>query len=147
MHNGNTPRRGAGVAEVEVVSDLNKISHDVIQAAIEVHKELGPGLLESAYRKCLAKLLRDTGYDVKEELYLPLVSRGEVIEDRGSRIDLLVNDQVVVDVKSVEDMKPLFSKQLGTYLKLLELQLGLLINFNVPLLKDGVKRIVNRFSE
>ena len=127
--------------------ELNTISHDIIQASIDVHKELGPGLLESIYKKCLARVLRDMGYDVKEELYLPIVFRGEMIEEKGYRIDLLVNGVVVVEVKSVEEMKPLFSKQLGTYLKLLDLQLGLLINFNVPLLKDGIKRVVNGYKE
>jgi len=129
------------------MSDLNKISHDIIQSAIEVHKELGPGLLESVYRKCLAKVLRDMGYDVKEEVYLPVMFRSEIVEEKGYRIDLLLNDKVVVEVKSVENMKPLFSKQTGTYLKLMNLQLGLLINFNVPLLKDGIKRIVNGYNE
>lgn len=129
------------------MSDLNKTSHDIIHAAIEVHKELGPGLLESVYRKCLAQELRGMGYDVKEELYLPVVFRGETIEEKGYRIDLLVDENVVVEVKSVEDMMTLFSKQLGTYLKLLHVQLGLLINFNVPLLKDGIKRIVNGYTE
>jgi len=143
---GIIPRRGAELAEV-VMSNLNKISHDIIQAAIEVHKELGPGLLESVYRKCLAKVLRDMSYEVKEELYLPVVFRGEIIEENGYRVDLLVDKKVVVEFKSVETMKPLFSKQMGTYLKLLNLQLGLLINFNVPLLKDGIKRIVNGYSE
>ena len=129
------------------MADLNKISGDIIQASIEVHTELGPGLLESVYRKCLAKVLRSMGHDVKEELCLPLVFRGETVEENAYRVDMLVDDQVVVEIKSVEDMKPLFSKQLGTYLKLLDLQLGLLINFNVPLLKDGIKRIVNGYSE
>ncbi len=129
------------------MADLNKISDDIIQAAIEVHKELGPGLLESVYRKCLAKVLRDAGHEVEEEICLPVKFRGEVIEDRAYRIDLLVNGSVVVEVKSVEEMKPLFSKQTGTYLKLMELQLGLLINFNVPLLRDGIKRIVNNYEE
>jgi len=129
------------------MAGLNKISGDIIEAAIEVHKELGPGLLESVYRKCLAKVLRDSGYDVKEELYLPIVFRGEIIEENGYRIDILVDNSVVVEVKSVEEMKPLYSKQTGTYLKLLGLQLGLLINFNVPLLKDGIKRIVNGYSD
>lgn len=129
------------------MSDLNKISGDIIQAAIEVHKELGPGLLESVYRKCLVKVLRDMGHEVKEEVCLPVVFRGEIVDEKGYRVDLLVDNDVVVEVKSVETMKPVFSKQLGTYLKLLELQLGLLINFNVPLLKDGVKRIVNGYNE
>lgn len=127
------------------MKDLNIISHDIIQAAIEVHKELGPGLLESVYRKCLAKVLRDMGYQVEEELCLPVKFRGEIVEEDGYRIDLLVQGAVIVEVKSVETMKDLFSKQLGTYLKLKSLQLGLLINFNVPLLKNGIKRIVNGF--
>jgi GxxExxY protein len=127
------------------MEDLNIISHDIIRAAIEVHKELGPGLLESVYRKCLAKVLRDMGYQVEEELCLPVKFRGEIVEENGYRIDLLVQGAVIVEVKSVETMKDLFSKQLGTYLKLKSLQLGLLINFNVPLLKNGIKRIVNGF--
>jgi len=86
------------------------------------------------------------GYDILEELYLPLTFRGEVIEEKAYRIDLLVNNSVVVEVKSVDELKPLFSKQTGTYLRLMDLQLGLLINFNVPLLKDGIKRIVNNFE-
>jgi GxxExxY protein len=129
------------------MSDLNEISGNVIQAAIAVHRELGPGLLESVYRKCLKKVLRDMGYTVMEEVYLPLTFRGEVIEEKGCRIDLLVDDRVIVEIKSVEEMRPLYEKQLGTYLRLMELQLGLLINFNVPLLRDGIKRIVNGFGE
>lgn len=129
------------------MNELNKISHDIIHAAIEVHKELGPGLLESVYRKCLAKLLRDMGYAVEEEVSLPVKFRGEVIEKNGYRIDLLVNDLVIVEVKSVETMKTLFAKQLGTYLKLAKKQLGLLINFNEVVLKNGVKRIVNDFKD
>ncbi|VGO12448.1 hypothetical protein PDESU_01001 [Pontiella desulfatans] len=129
------------------MSDLNVISGDIIKAAIEVHKELGPGLLESVYRKCLAKVLRDMGYEVDEEIYLPLTFRGSVVEENAYRIDLLVNKSVIVEVKSVGELKPLFSKQTGTYLKLMDLQLGLLINFNVSLLKDGIKRIVNNFEQ
>ena len=129
------------------MKDLNTISHDIIQVAIEVHKELGPGLLESVYRKCLAKLLRDMGYQVEEELSLPVKFRGQVVEENGYRIDLLVEKSVIVEVKSVETMKNLFSKQLGTYLKLTGKQLGLLINFNEVMLRDGIKRIVNNFPE
>jgi GxxExxY protein len=108
------------------MSDLNRISGGIIHAAIEVHKELGPGLLESVYRKCLAKVLRDSGYDVKEELCLPVEFRGETVEENGYRIDLLVDDCVVVEVKSVEEMKPLFSKQTGKYLKLMVFSWGCL---------------------
>ncbi len=129
------------------MKDLNKISHDIISASIEIHKELGPGLLESVYRKCLAKVLRDMGYQVEEELYLPVMFRGEIVEENGYRIDLLVEKAVIVEVKSVETMKSLFLKQTGTYLKLKNLSLGLLINFNVELLKEGITRIVNKFPE
>jgi len=129
------------------MKDLNKISHDIIQAAIEVHKELGPGLLESVYRKCLAKVLRDMAYQVEEELGLSVEFRGEIIEENGYRIDLLVDKSVIVEIKSVETMKNIFSKQLGTYLKLTGKHLGLLINFNEVMLRDGIKRIVNGFPE
>ena len=127
--------------------ELNTISHDIIQAAIAVHRELGPGLLESVYRKCLAKVLRDMGYAVEEELYLPVIFRGELVEENGYRVDLLVEKSVIVEVKSVETMKNLFFKQLGTYLKLTGMHLGLLINFNEVMLRDGIKRIVNNFPE
>lgn len=129
------------------MNELNKISHDIIQAAIEVHKELGPGLLESVYRKCLAELLREMGYRVEEELYLPVTFRGKIVEERGYRIDLLIEDSIIVEVKSVETMKNLFSKQLGTYLNQKRKTLGLLINFNEVLLKNGIKRVVNKFIE
>jgi GxxExxY protein len=129
------------------MNKLNKISHDIIQAAIEVHRELGPGLLESVYRKCLAELLREMGYRVEEELCLPVTFRGKVIDEKGYRIDLLVEDSVIVEVKSVETMKKLFSKQLGTYLNQKKITLGLLINFNEVLLKNGITRVVNKFVE
>lgn len=129
------------------MNELNKISYDIIQAAIEVHKELGPGLLESVYRKCLAEVLREMGYRVEEELYLPVTFRGKVVEERGYRIDLLVENAIIVEVKSVETMKNLFSKQLGTYLNQKRKTLGLLINFNEVLLKNGIKRVVNHFVE
>lgn len=126
---------------------LNNLSHDIIGSAIEVHRELGPGLLESVYRKCLAKLLRDKGYKVEEEICFPLIFKGEVIEEKAYRLDLLVEDLVIVEIKSVESMKKLFSMQTLTYLKQTRRQLGLLINFNVPILKDGINRIVNGFEE
>ena len=130
-----------------MTNDLNKISHDIIGAAIEIHRELGPGLLESVYRKCLTKLLRDKGYEVQEEVCFPLVFKGEVIEEKAYRLDLLVENLVVVEIKSVESMKKLFAMQTLTYLKQTKKQLGLLINFNVPILKDGINRIVNGFDE
>ena len=126
---------------------LNRISHDIIKGAIEVHKELGPGLLESVYRRCLAIQLKEMGYQVREEVYIPLNFRGRLIDEKAFRIDLLINDKVVVELKSVEKIPPLYSKQLGTYLKLTGKHLGLLINFNEVLLKDGIKRIVNGFED
>ena len=126
-------------------TDLNKISHDIIGAAIDVHQELGPGLLESAYRKCLAKVLRDMGYQVEEEFHYHLIFKGELVEENAFRVDLLVNNLVIVEIKAVETMKPLFSKQTLTYLKQAGKKLGLLINFNVPTLKEGINRIVNGF--
>jgi len=126
---------------------LNDISYDIIKASIEVHKELGPGLLESVYRKCLAIRLREMKYDIVEEVYIPLKFHGHTIDNKAFRLDILVNDKVIVELKSVERIPPLYSKQLGTYLKLTGKQLGLLINFNVVVLKDGIKRIVNNFNE
>jgi len=126
---------------------LNDISSDIIKSSIEVHKELGPGLLESVYRKCLAISLREKSYIVMEELYLPLSFHGHIINEKAFRIDLLVDDKIIVELKSVETLSPLYSKQLGTYLKLTGKQVGLLINFNVVLLKDGIKRIVNNYKE
>lgn len=126
---------------------LNAISHDIIKGAIEVHKELGPGLLESVYRKCLSIQLREMGYEVLEEVYIPLEFHGQLIEEKAFRIDLLVNSKIIVELKSVEKIPPLYSKQLGTYLKLAGKHLGLLINFNEVLLKNGIKRIVNGFED
>ena len=127
--------------------DLNRVSHEIIGAAIEVHRELGPGLLESAYRKCLAKVLRDKGYQADEEVYFPLIFKSEVVEENAYRIDLLVENLIVVEIKAVENMKPLFSKQTLTYLKQADKKLGLLINFNVAVLKEGINRIVNGLKE
>ena len=126
---------------------LNSLSREIIEAAIDVHYELGPGLLESAYRKCLAIRLVEMGHSVKEELFLPLTFHGHIIEEKAFRLDLLIDNLVVVELKSVEDMRPLYTKQLGTYLKLANLRLGLLINFNVPLLRDGIQRVVNKFPD
>lgn len=126
-----------------VDESLNRISSAIIKASINVHNELGPGLLESVYRKCLAKVLQEMGYHVVEELYLPLTFRGKLIEEKAFRIDLLVDNEVIVELKSVEEMKKVYYKQTLTYLRLMDKRLGLLINFNVPLLKDGINRIAN----
>ena len=120
----------------------NEISSKIIGAAIEVHKQLGPGLLESTYETCLAFELKQMGLDVKQQQALPVVYK-EVKLDAGYRIDLLVENKVIVEIKSVEALADIHTAQLLTYLKLKDLKLGLLINFNSVRVVDGLKRIVN----
>ena len=124
------------------IDELNKITEAIIGAAIEVHRALGPGLLESAYVTCLVYELRQRGFKVLEQVPLPLVYK-EVKLDCGYRLDLLVNDVVIVEVKSVEGLAPIHEAQLLSYLKLADCKIGLLINFNVKLLKHGIKRLAN----
>ena len=120
----------------------NEISSKIIGAAIEVHKQLGPGLLESTYETCLAYELKQMGLDVKQQQALPVVYK-EVKLDAGYRIDLLVENKVIVEIKSVDALADIHTAQLLTYLKLKDLKLGLLINFNSVRVVDGLKRIVN----
>jgi GxxExxY protein len=120
----------------------NDIAYQVIGAALEVHKSLGPGLLESAYHECLAFKLEQLGFIVKKEKPMPLVFE-EVKLDCGYRIDLLVENKVVVEIKSVDTLNDIHMAQILTYLKLGNYKLGLLINFNVVLLKQGIKRVIN----
>ena len=124
--------------------NLNFISSQIIQAAITVHKALGPGLLESVYQKCMVIELERMGMRVKSEVELPIFYRDQKITDLGFRIDLLVESMIIVELKSVETVKPVHKKQLLTYLRLSDKQLGLLINFNEVLLKDGISRIINK---
>lgn len=119
----------------------NEISRFVLDAAMKVHTALGPGLLESTYQACLAQELRNAGLNVLSEVALPVVYDGIKLEI-GYRIDLLVEDLVVVEVKSVEALAPIHFAQVLSYLKLSGKSLGLLINFNVVHLKDGIKRFV-----
>ena len=125
--------------------ELNKLTSGIIGIAIDVHRELGPGLLESVYQRCMEVALKDAGYSVQSEVTLPVIFRGNIIEEDGYRIDLLVNNTVVVELKSVLEMNPVYEKQLGTYLKLANKPCGLLINFNVTQLKYGIKRVLNGF--
>lgn len=120
----------------------NEISSIIIGYAIEVHRVLGPGLLESAYQECLFYRLKKEGFQVEKEKPMPIVFE-EVHLDIGYRMDLLVEDKVVVELKSVEKFKDVHLAQTLTYLKLGKYKLGLLINFNVPLLKNGLKRVIN----
>jgi GxxExxY protein len=120
----------------------NAISHAVITAAMTVHTELGPGLLESTYSACLRYELNETGCRCLAQVGLPVVYRGVKL-DLGYRMDLLVEDLVIVEIKSVDAISPVHQAQLLSYLKLSGKSLGLLINFNVVHLKDGIKRFVS----
>ncbi|MBF2085398.1 GxxExxY protein [Thermoleptolyngbya sp. C42_A2020_037] len=122
--------------------ELDEISGQVIGAAIAVHRELGPGLLESAYEACLVHELRQRGVQIEQQIPQPVFYKGLQLEC-GYRLDLLVENRVIVELKAVETLLPIHEAQLLTYLKLRQLRLGLLINFNVPTLKDGIKRLLN----
>jgi GxxExxY protein len=120
---------------------IEEIGRLVIHAAIRVHSELGPGLLESAYQACLEFELRKSGLDVASEVCLPVMYKGMKI-DAGYRLDLLINDAVIVENKCVEKLLPIHEAQLLTYMKLNGAKLGYLLNWNVTLMKDGIKRMV-----
>ena len=124
--------------------EINAVSGAVVSAAMQVHTDLGPGLLESAYEACLAFELHKRGFDVQTQVPLPLVYQGVKLEV-GYRIDLLVNNCVIVEVKSVEALAPIHEAQVISYLKLSGRKVGLLINFNVLHLKDVIHRLVNQF--
>ena len=123
--------------------ELNQLSSLVIKAAITVHQILGPGLLESVYQSCMLIELRNMGIEVKSEVWLPVFYRGQEVNAAGFRLDLLVENRLVVELKSVEKVQPVHKKQLLTYLRLAKKPLGLLINFNEPMLKNGITRVVN----
>lgn len=126
--------------------DINRLTDKIIGAAITVHKELGPGLLESVYQNCLYSELELYEVKVQKEVALPVFYRGLKVCDEGFRLDLLIEDLVVVELKSVEKVQPVHAKQLLTYLRLANKPLGLLINFNVPMLKDGITRMSNGYG-
>lgn len=122
------------------------ITHDVIAAAITIHRKLGPGLLESAYEACLAYELEKAGFRVERQKAVPLVYEAIKL-DCGFRADLVVDGRVVVELKCKEALHPVDEAQLLSYLRLLNLPIGLLINFHVALLKDGIRRMVNNYRE
>ena len=122
----------------------DEITSIVINKSIKVHKALGPGLLESAYKECLAYELNNEGLYVEKEKSLPLIYE-EVKLDCGYRIDLHIERKLIVEIKSVENITPVYIAQVLTYLKLMNNKIGLLINFNVVLLKDGIKRLINKY--
>ena len=123
------------------MEELNKISYDIIGCAYKVHSQLGPGLLESTYKVCLAYELEKINYKVEVEKALPVIYN-EIKLEAGYRIDLMVNKKVIVELKSVEALNDVHTAQILTYLKLADVKLGLLINFNVKDLKQGIKRYV-----
>ena len=122
--------------------EINQVTSQIIDAAMKVHTALGPGLLESAYEACMAYELRKRGIEVKTQLELPVNYDGVQI-DVGYRIDMLVSDLVIVELKSVVDVIPLHKAQVLSYLRLGKKKVGLLLNFNVEHMKDGITRIVN----
>ena len=125
---------------------INKITETIIGSAIEVHRILGPGLLESAYEECLCHELVHAGLVFRRQVEMPLAYK-TVRLDCGYRLDLVVEETVVVELKTVDHLLPVHEAQLFTYLKLYGSPVGLLINFNVPVLKEGLKRLVNNFPE
>ena len=125
---------------------IDSIASQIVDSAFKIHNELGPGLLESAYEACLEHELTKRGFSVERQKPQPVTYDGIVI-DAGYRIDLLVNDQVIIELKAVTELAPIHQAQLTTYLKLSRKSLGLLINFNVPLIKNGIRRIANQFQD
>jgi GxxExxY protein len=121
--------------------ESDPLTHSIIGAAIEVHRGLGPGLLENTYEKCLLYELRLQGIKVKAQEPLPVFYK-DVMLDCGYRLDLIVEDKVIIEIKSVRELAPIHEAQLLSYLKLSNCRKGLLINFNVKMLKDGVKRLI-----
>jgi len=123
---------------------LNALSKEILIASIDVHKEMGPGLLESVYQQCLAKELSLRSIKLSTMVPIPLQYKGYIL-NKDYVIDILVEDEIILELKSVEAILPVHEAQIISYLKLADKRLGFLINFNVPLLKDGFRRFVNNF--
>jgi GxxExxY protein len=125
----------------KLTGDEEVIGKAIVKAALTIHKELGPGLLEKVYEVCLCHELRKDGFGVGRQLNIPIVYDGLTFEE-GLRLDLLVENKVIVEVKAIEQVNPVWYAQVLSHLKLTKLRLGYLINFHVPLIKDGIKRII-----
>jgi GxxExxY protein len=123
--------------------DLNEISRQIVDAAVQVHKKLGPGLLESVYRECLVYEVQKRGLRVEVEVQVPIIYDGVPLKS-ALRLDLLVDNEIIVELKSIEDILAVHRAQLLSYLKLTNKRLGLLLNFNVPSIKNGIYRLVNK---
>lgn len=135
-------RRDAETQEREKIKPENEISAIILDSCIRVHRVLGPGLLESVYEEALAHELRKRGRTVERQVEIPIIY-DSVTMNIGFRADMIVDKLVIIELKSIDSVQPVHKKQLLTYLKLTNLKLGLLINFNVNLMKDGIIRIVN----
>ena len=120
----------------------NELTYEIRGAIFDVYNELGPGLLESVYEEAMAYELKERGLEVERQVEVPVIYKGSELKT-PLRLDLIVNNQVIVELKSVEEMKPLFAKQLLTYLRLLDKRVGLLVNFNTNNIRESIKRIVN----
>ena len=132
-------------SEIEAKRDnLNKLSYIILGAALTVHKEMGPGLLESIYQLCMVKELRSRGIRIGQSVHVPLCYKGEPL-DKDYVIDLLVENEIIVELKAIDGILPVHEAQILSYLKLANKKLGFLINFNVPVIKTGFKRYVNGF--
>jgi len=125
--------------------DLNEVTREIVDAAYSVHSRLGPGLLESVYEALLSREMERRGFTVRRQMAVPLEVDG-LHFDEAFRIDLLVDERVVVELKSIERLSPIHTKQLITYLRLMNLQVGLVINFGGMTLKEGLRRVVNGYA-
>lgn len=130
----------------EMMMHVNELSKKIIGAAIEVHKYLGPGLLESVYEECLSHELSLRYLSFERQKPLPIIYKGKEL-DCGYRLDIVVENTIILELKSCDNIEPIHKAQLLTYLKLTGLNLGLLLNFNVPVMRDGIVRIVNELKE
>jgi GxxExxY protein len=126
----------------KISEELNKISYTIIGLAIEVHKHLGPGLLESAYQECLYFEIKNEGLIVEKEKSIPIIYKGLKLE-QGYRLDLLIENKIVIELKTVENFTPVHYAQILTYLKLGKYPLGLLLNYNSKILRNNIKRFIN----
>jgi GxxExxY protein len=133
-----------GVVVMQSAGQLNAVTEQIIGAAMEVHRAIGPGLLESAYEACLVYELRERGFRVEQQKPLPVVYKGVQL-DCGYRLDMVVNECVIVEIKAVEKLTTVHEAQLLSYLRLLDYRVGLLLNFHCTMLKNGIRRIVNDF--
>jgi len=132
----------AKVRQESIDTGIELIASQIVDSAIRVHRALGPGLLERVYAKCFVHVLRQRGLTVQEELAVPLVFEGVQLDDK-LRLDILVGEQVIVELKAVEQLGAVHQAQLLSYLRLSGKRLGFLLNFNVPLMKQGIKRLIN----